>query len=123
MSYHEPDGFQLPEISIVGGTTEQLVFHLWSASHDAIGLTGSCMFAITSFIDPNSTPVVIKTMTISADASSGINNVATVSLGATDTRDLEGKYVYQITLKSASDVDVQQGILYVARNRHRAAIS
>ena len=125
MTYYEYDAFTLPTIDFVGGETETLVFNLYDKNRDPVNLAAGsqCGFAITPYTMRSSTPIVIKSCTIE-QGPDGFNNVVSTTLSSSDTLNLSGKYIYQLTIKSNNLVEIpQQGIIYITRNIHPGYIT
>lgn len=113
--------YSLPELDFVGGSSEDLVFHVYcdKTNQKPFGLTGcTANFSIINFVNKNGAPVVSKTMTVRMDESETFYNILFVSLQPDDTVDLFGKFVYQITIKDIdNNVDIpQQGVIYIHNN-------
>lgn len=113
--------YSLPELDFVGGSSEDLVFHVYygKTNPKPFGLTGcTANFSIVNFVNKNGAPVVSKTMTVRMDEAETFYNILFVSLEPDDTVDLFGKFVYQITIKDIdNNVDIpQQGVIYIHNN-------
>lgn len=113
--------YSLPEIRFVGGSSEDLQFHLYYDEDDPKPFNlfgGEANFSIVNFINKNSTPLVSKVMEIGMNEAETHYNVVRVSLDPADTVDLFGKFVYQITLKDIDgNVDIpHQGIINIYNN-------
>lgn len=113
--------YSLPELDFVGGSSEDLAFHVYcdKTNPKPFGLTGcTANFSIINFINKNGTPIISKTMTVTMDELKNFYNVLSVSLKPDDTVDLFGKFVYQITIKDIdNNVDIpQQGVIYIHNN-------
>lgn len=107
------DIYTLPEITMVGGQTETLQFRLFDANGDPFsGASGN--FAVVDFSDQEGDPVISKAV----DISLGGSNIASVDLAPSDTLELHGKYIYQLTLYDTSDnVEIPgQGIMQITHN-------
>ena len=119
MNDYEHTAFTLPTIDIVGGETESLTFNIYTSTHEPADLVSGteCGFAIAPYVAQNATPLITKTCTIQA-GSSGANNVVITSLSSSDTVNLYGKYIYQLTIKFGNRAEPYQGIMYIARNIH-----
>ena len=108
-----PKVYTLPEISFVGGATQDFIFTCYyyndKEEYDLTGCT--VVFSVIDYVNKNGTPLLSKTMTIS-----GSN--ASVTLAASETVDLFGKFIYQITVTGTDGtVDIPgQGILHIANN-------
>ena len=119
--------YKLPEISFVGGTSEEFRFDVFhdESNPQPFGLFGGTVnFSIVNIVNKNGTPLVSKAMEI-VKSDDGVDfNVLRVSLEPTDTVDLFGKFVYQITIKDVDgNVDIpHQGIINISKNINRAFI-
>ena len=117
------DNYTLPQISFVAGQSKTLAFNLWTISkhrYNASDCTGN--FAIVNYSDKTSTPLVSKSMTFEVGEDEDIYSVATVELESSDTLDLYGKYIYQLTIK---DIDgnaeiPNQGIFLITNNINKS---
>lgn len=116
--------FTLPTVQFVGGSNQDFRYHVFdhlqSDPYDLEGCTAE--YAIVNFYNRYSTPVVKKSMTV-IEGDSDINgdetrNVLKVLLSASDTKELEGKYIYQISIKnSTGSVEIpNQGIMFISNN-------
>lgn len=112
------DIYTLPQITIVGGQSKTIGFNLWTINRDMFDTNGcSGNFAVVDYSDKDGDTVVAKQMTFQSGDNPEIQNVAVVSLTPSDTLNLAGKYVYQVTIKNGDIADIpNQGILYIARN-------
>ena len=114
------DPYTLPPIYFVGGETQQFAFHVYF--HDKskpVGMSGcECSFAVVSFTNRRGAPILKKSMTVIANEDNTVDNVLTVTIPSEDTVNLDGKYIYQISIKDMDgDTDIpRQGILYIANN-------
>lgn len=69
--------YSLPELDFVGGSSEDLVFHVYcdKTNPKPFGLTGcTANFSIINFVNKNGAPVVSKTMTVRMDESETFYN-------------------------------------------------
>lgn len=115
--------YALPTIDFVGGETQELRFHTYfPKSHGRVPfpLTHcTATFTVVDFLNKNGRPVIgPKEMTPQSD-SNGSENILFVKLLPEDTKNLEGKFVYQIVITElgTGDTDIpRQGILLITRN-------
>lgn len=109
--------YVLPVISFVGGSTQELVFHTFSYNDkEPFDLTScTAFFSMINYVNKSGSPIVVKQMT--AETSTG-NNVLKVTLEPSDTIDLVGKYIYQISIQDISgEIEIPgQGIMRIANN-------
>lgn len=115
MSYYDYDPNQLPTIDFVGGAEQALNFHIYMDDNQTpFDLSNySAEFAVKPYADVEGQDVLRKTM--------GVNNsIVSVTLLPSDTVAWQGKYYYQICIKSnlsgGKTYIPSQGILYVTRN-------
>lgn len=113
--------YTLPQIDFVGGSTADLIFNVyWGAENPKpFGMVGCVAnFAVIDYVNKTGTPIISKTMEVRLNADDTYYNVLYVELKPSDTLDLFGKYIYQITIKDVDNsADIpQQGILYIHNN-------
>lgn len=117
------DIYTLPEISMVGGQSETIRWRLYDKNGDPYsGGDIQARFALTDFSDQSSDEAVLtKDITFIA-GDEGVNNVAQVNLDYSDTANLYGKYVYQLTIKDGiREAHIPgQGIIFIAHNIDQA---
>lgn len=125
MTDHNP--YTLPTIDFVGGETQDLSFNVYFYKNGKpFSLTGcTSNFAIVSFNNKGGAPILNKQMDSIFNEAGTSNNVLVVTLEPTETVDLYGKYIYQITIRDIDgDVEIpKQGILYVTNNINKSFIS
>lgn len=110
-------GFNLPDISIVGGSSEQLKIKLVTVSGDAFSATGSRVyFSVMPYSHQHTQPVLQKQAAVTEG--DGGFFYAELELVPADTVELHDTYIYQFTVVGADrSVDPNhQGILHVIRN-------
>lgn len=114
------DIYTLPEIPFVAGQSNTLRWRLFTMAHvpfNAEGCVGN--FSVVDFSDQMGEPLISKPLQfVIGDDERGTKNVATVDLIPSDTLELYGKYIYQITIK---DIDGEaeipnQGFLQITHN-------
>lgn len=110
--------YSLPELDFIGGSSHSFLFHTYcdEAKTKPLDLENcTANFSIVSFANKNGDPAVSKEM---APQKNGVLfNTLQVTLAPTDTLNLFGKYVYQITIVDGSgNVDLKQGIAYIHHN-------
>ncbi len=116
--------YTLPEITFVGGETQEFTFHLKNQQgfiFDASGSTSD--FAICNYSNKNGTPLLHYTPTLAKDGNN-ISSILKLTIPKEDTALLSGKYIYQITI-----IDVKgnaeipgQGIFNIIKNIHQEYI-
>lgn len=111
--------YQLPTVSFVGGSTQQLAFHTYFENNGRpLSMTGCTgFFSVAEYLNKNST-LLTKSMSIVDSPADATDNILSVVLDPKDTLELAGKYIYQVTIKGGDGgVDIPyQGIMYVTRN-------
>ena len=124
MMNYEQSMFSLPTINIVGGETELLTFNVFNSNREPAELVSGteCGFAVAPYVSPGADPIITKTCSIQA-GSSGARNVIVATLNSADTVDLNGKFIYQLTLKFGDRAEPYQGVMYIARNIHPGYLS
>lgn len=111
--------YKLPTVSFVGGSTQELAFHTYFENNgrplSMSGCTG--YFSVAEYLNKSS-PLITKTMDIIESKTDATDNILRVELEPSDTVNLAGKFIYQVTIKgSEGDVDIPyQGIMYVTHN-------
>lgn len=112
------DIYTLPEIVFVAGQSNTLrlrLFHRGKTPYNAKGCSGN--FSAVDYFDQTGDPLISKSLSF-AEGEDGITNIATVDLAPDDTLALDGKYIYQITIKDAyGGVEIpNQGFLLITHN-------
>lgn len=123
--------YTLPPIEFVGGSAQDLRFHVYfhmiQNPFDLSRCTAN--FAIVGFTNKRGSTILSKAMTV---AKTGISvdgglvyNMLDVSLTSADTVALEGKYIYQISIKeNTGRIEVpSQGVLYITNNINKRYIT
>lgn len=117
--------YTLPTICFVGGETQNLRFHMYRVKTETPFNVSGCTasFAVAYYQYRLDGPILTKDMTID-ETELEYGNVFAVDLEPSDTVDLSGKFIYQITVKDQDgEVEIpKQGILYVIDNIHKAFI-
>ena len=116
--------YTLPEISFVGGATQELRFNLKDEAgnnFDADNCTADFSICDYSTRDISSGSIVSISPSLSG-------SLLTVMIPAGDTVNLSGKYIYQITIKDSGGETLEfqipnQGIMYIARNTNPTYIT
>lgn len=117
------DPYALPTIDFVGGETQNLLFNVYSSGGKQPFNLSDCTasFAVVNFTNKTGKPLLTKLM----EADNKNTNVLRVRLLPSETMDLFGKYIYQITIKdSDGNVEIpKQGLLYITNNINKSFIS
>lgn len=114
LSFSASEIYNLPSVSIRGGSKEQLDFTFYDKERNLLDITGAKVIWTLSEFGYSDITILKKAGVLSSDYSSMI------TLNANDTRDLEGKFVHQITLIDyLDDAYVPcQGIIKISRNNN-----
>lgn len=113
MPLAELDPYVLPTLNFVGGETQNLEFNVYlyrsTESFDVSGCTAQ--FSVKNYTNRSGGPVIAKSM-------GATGNKLTVTLSISDTIDLSGKYIYQISMKDGQgNADIpKQGLMYIIDN-------
>ena len=117
-----PNAYTLPELNFVGGSTQELVFHCFFYKNKEPFDLSSCSanFSLVNYVNKRGEPLVSKDMKIGFTEikEEEVCNELRVTLVPSDTVDLVGKFIYQITIRDASgDVDIpNQGLIHIINN-------
>lgn len=92
--------YKLPTVSFVGGSTQELAFHTYFENNGRPLSMSGCVgyFSIVEYLD-RSLPLLSKTMTITESPVDATDNILRVELEPSDTVDMVGKFIYQVTIK------------------------
>lgn len=111
--------YTLPILKFVGGSTQDLAFHVYFQSYETPFDLSSCTanFAVINYTNRDGEPVISKAMTVEHDTGS-LSNILSVTLLPSDTVDLVGKYIYQVTIRDVAGYTEipDQGIMFIANN-------
>lgn len=113
--------YTLPEISFVGGETQEFNFHLKNHAGEPFDAAGASVdFAICNYSNKTGAPLLSYTPTLLADEN-GVANVIVLTIPKEDTAQLSGKFIYQITIVDVSGNSEipNQGIMNIAKNIHQ----
>ena len=118
-----PTPFTLPTVDLIGGSFRSLTFNTFADSKSSPYDIRGCIayFSVSPYINPESGPIIPRRRMDAGTVSSSEGEIKaaylTVRLSASDTMNLQGKYIYQIAIVNPSgDQDISQGILFVFRN-------
>jgi len=117
--------YTLPEDTFVAGQTCKYTWRLIRESGNdfsAQDCTGT--LAITNYSHKNDTPDLVKDVKFEP-GDNGVLNKATVTLTADDTINLDGKYIYQLSIRDTQgNIEIpNQGILYIYKNINKSFIT
>lgn len=121
MNLCDLDLYTLPTLKFVGGETQDLKFNVYKEKKpNPFNLSGcTANFSLINYVNNNGTPLISKSMSYSG-------NVLSVTISPKETVNLNGKYIYQITIKDqvGSSVEIpDQGIAYIANNINKNFIA
>ena len=117
--------FSLPEWSLAGGETRRRTFTLYQDENGLVyNIPGaSAQIAVVDFVNQHSEAKFTKPAEITMNDDGQYCEVL-VELSPTDTVNLHGKYIYQLTIKDANgNVAALKGIMYISENVDKAFIS
>ena len=114
----------LPDYTMNAGEARTLTIPIYNSADKQIDMTDmAARFAISDPINQDSEPFVIKTCSIVASADSDYA-VLRVDLAATDTVNMCGQYIYQVTVQDTDGrFGVLKGVVTIAANYDKDAIS
>lgn len=117
--------YTLPELTFVGGKTQELRFNLKDTNGEPYNASGGTVnFSICDYSYKTGAPLLSLTPTLMADEN-GIADLLYVTILPEDTLNLFGKYIYQITIIDISGrVEIpNQGIMNITKNINTGFIS
>lgn len=118
--------YELPTITFVGGETRDLAFHIYHyIGKRPYSLSDcECTFSLVNFTTKGGKPILSKAMTVIYDETETIDNILTVTLESSESVNLFGKYIYQITIQDRDgEVEIpSQGIMYITNNIDKGII-
>lgn len=125
-----PNVYTLPTIDFVGGSTQDLVFHTFFRKIDVPFDLTYCTanFSVINYVNKHGTPIISKQMQIDKGDKDVfgdiIVNLLRVTLEARETVGLEGKFIYQISIKdNTNKVEIPNlGILYISNNINKSYV-
>lgn len=113
--------YTLPQVEFVGGSTQDFAFQCRQhKTNRPIDMSnGQADFSIIEYGNKFEDPLVYKTMEVREQ--DGVYSQLFVSIPPSDTVDLSGKYIYQISIRyEDGTVEIpMQGILYIVNNIHK----
>lgn len=116
--------YTLPQDHFVAGQTCKYAWRLLRESGQPFNANGcEGVFSLIDYSHKDNEPILTKTIEfIMGDE--GLMNIATVSLDPQDTLYLDGKYIYQISIKDLEgNVEIpNQGLLYISNNIHKSFV-
>lgn len=117
--------YTLPELTFVGGKTQELRFNLKDTHGEPYNASGSEVnFSICDYSYKTGAPLLSLTPTLMADEN-GVADLLYVTIAPEDTLNLFGKYIYQITIIDMTGrVEIpNQGIMNITKNINTEFIS
>lgn len=109
--------FSLPDWDFVGGSTQKRVFTMTNGLGETCDYPGStASIALIEYVNRGS-PVIKKTATVTAGTDGKYSEV-TATLTASDTLNLCGKFIYQLSIKDANgNYSIPMyGVMHIAAN-------
>lgn len=116
--------YTLPQDSFVAGQTCKYAWRLYRKSGSPFSANGcECKFALIDYSHKEDEPIFTKDVEFIV-GEEGVENVATVTIEPEDTLYLDGKYIYQLSIKDINgSIEIpNQGILYISNNIHKSFI-
>lgn len=113
--------YTLPQDTFVAGQTRKYAWKFYRKSgqpHTANDCVGT--FALIDYSEKDGEPILVKDIEFATE-DEGMSNVGFTTLEPNDTINLDGKYVYQLTIKDPEgNVDIpDKGIIYISNNIHK----
>lgn len=115
--------YELPTICLVGGCFMPCNFHIHNNMNgqpqDMTGCTAK--FSVVNFLNKYGKPLIKKDMLVRQGTraeEAGLKSILYVELNSDDTKDLEGKFIYQITVEDDTGHAIipKHGVMYVIHN-------
>ncbi len=111
--------FCLPTVDFVGGEREVLQFRCFLRNtKQPFDLTGCrARFAVTEHLSRQDPPILAKDMMLTKNKD-GVSHILTVVLESVDTKELAGKYIYQISICDEGEISEipKQGVFLIQSN-------
>ena len=110
--------YTLPELTFVGGKTQELKFNLKDCKRNPFNAEGSSAdFSVCCYSYKTGEPV-FSVIPVLTTAENGLMSKLTVKIEPDKTVNLFGKYIYQLTIIDCTGrVEIpNQGILNITRN-------
>ena len=120
----QTNNYVLPEWRFVGGETQKRIFTIYKTDGSTVHNlpNASIELAVVDFIHPKANAILPKRFDIQSDDTGSYCNVVVV-LDSSDTVNLSGKYIYQISIKdSTRDISISKGIMYISENIDKSFI-
>jgi len=116
--YLRNDIYTMPTVMFVAGQSNTLNWRLYTrggSPYNAKGCTGN--FSVVDYSDQTGDPLISKTVGFKIGIEE-VMNVASVDLAPGDTLQLDGKYIYQLTIKDTyGEAEIpNQGFLLITHN-------
>lgn len=116
--------YTLPQDSFVAGQTRKYAWRLYRESgrpFSAIDCEG--IFALIDYSDKDGEPILTKRIEFASEGS-GVSNIGMLTLEPEDTLNLDGKYIYQLSIRDPDgNVDIpDKGIFYISNNIHKSFV-
>lgn len=117
--------YNLPQLRFVGGETQSFLFNLRTPGGSTFNAVGcSAAIALINYTNKTGLPVLVKSMSLREDEE-GYYSSAYVELSPSETVNLQGRYIYQISIRdSAGETEIPgQGLMDITRNIHPGFIT
>ena len=116
--------YTLPQDSFVAGQTCKYAWRLYREScqpFNAIDCEGA--FSVVDYSHKDDDPILVKKVEF-VEGDEGMISVASVTLMPQDTVNLDGKFIYQLSIKDVEgNMEIpNQGIFYIANNIHKSFV-
>ena len=116
--------YTLPQDRFVAGQTCKYIWRLFRESgqpFNANGCEGS--FALIDYSHKDEEPILVKPVDLLLGDEEFVN-IASLELKPEDTINLDGKYIYQLSIKDPEgNLEIpNQGLLYISNNIHKSFV-
>lgn len=114
---------ELPQCHMTAGATKEFYIPVFNPSGKQIDVSGmTARLSISDYVNQNCKPLVVKECEVSTQDDI-LLAVFRVRLDSQDTVNLYGKFIYQVTAKSADgDIGPMRGILTISPNYDKEAV-
>jgi hypothetical protein len=117
--------YTLPELSIIGGSSQRLVFDVFHGdSGNHFDLDGcDVFFSLINYVNKTGAPIISKSVDKISEDDSDCHTIS-VTLTPSETVDCVGKFIYQITINDEyGNSDQMQGVIYIHKNIDKSRIN
>ncbi len=116
--------YTLPQDSFVAGQTCKYAWRLYRESGQPFNASGcEGAFSLLDYSHKDDDPILVKKVEF-VEGDEGMISVASVTLTPQDTVNLDGKFIYQLSIKDVEgNMEIpNQGIFYIANNIHKSFV-